>query len=144
MAVNHAVHGAAQAAPASGASGVLETVKHFFTSFDLKQWAEKIGGSSAEAIEAAVYFGLCFAIGFLFKKHFKVIFMCLAVSAFVVLGLDYLKMIMIDWPAIKASLGISAGMNFNAIVTGFFDWVKEHLLLFIASVVGFFVGYKLG
>lgn len=137
-----AVNSGAQAA--QGAAGVLETVKNFFTNFDLKQWAEKIGGSSAEAIEAAVYFGLCFAIGFLFKKHFKLVFVCLAVSAFVVLGLDYLGMIVIDWPAIKATLGISAGVDFNALVTRFFDWVKEHLLLFIASVVGFFVGYKLG
>ena len=139
MAVNHGVAPVAQ-----GASGMLETVKNFFTSFDLKQWAEKIGGSSAEAIEAAVYFGLCFAIGFLFKKHFKLVFACLVVSAFVVLGLDYLGMIMIDWAAIKGTLGISAGMNFNALVTSFFDWIKAHLLLFIASVVGFFVGYKLG
>ncbi|MBM3893151.1 hypothetical protein FJ365_01980 [Candidatus Dependentiae bacterium] len=129
---------------ASGASGMIDTVKQFFTNFDLKQWAEKIGGSSAEAIQAAVYFGLCFAIGFLFKKHFKHIFMCLVFSAFVVLGLDYLGMIMIDWPAIKAALGISAGVDLNILVTRFFDWVKEQLLLFIASVVGFFVGYKLG
>ncbi len=138
MAVNQAVPGA------QGASGMIATVKNFFTGFDLKQWAEKIGGSSAEAIEAAVYFGLCFAIGFLFKKYFKLIFVCLVVSAFVVLGLDYLKMIVIDWPAIKASLGISAGMDLNSMVTHFFDWIKAHLLLFIASIVGFFVGYKLG
>ncbi len=139
MAVNQS------AAPVpQGALGMIETVKQFFTNFDLKQWAEKIGGSSAEAIQAAVYFGLCFAIGFLFKKHFKLIFMCLVFSVFVVLGLDYLGMIIIDWPAIKATLGISAGVDLNILVTRFFDWVKEHLLLFIASVVGFFVGYKLG
>ncbi len=127
-----------------GVSSAFASGKKFFTDFDLKKWAEQIGGSSAEAIEAAVYFGLCFSIGFLVKKYFKVIFICLAISLFVILGLDYLKMLVIDWESIKSSLGISASMDLNAMITGFFDWIKAHLLLFISSVVGFFIGYKLG
>ncbi|NDD55643.1 hypothetical protein EBZ39_17555, partial [bacterium] len=118
--------------------------KKMLSDFDLKKWAEQIGGSSSEAIEAAVYFGLCFAIGFLFKKYFKLVFICLVISGFVVLGLEYLKLVAIDWQAIKATMGISAGMDLNAMVTAFFDWMKAHLLLFVSSVVGFLIGYKLG
>jgi uncharacterized membrane protein (Fun14 family) len=127
-----------------GIADALASGKKIFSDFDLKKWAEQIGGSSAEAIEAAVYFGLSLSIGFLVKKYFKVIFICLVISLFVVLGLDYLKLIAIDWPAIKNSLGISASTDLNALITSFFDWIKAHLLLFISSVVGFFIGYKLG
>ena len=31
-----------------------QKVKDFWTNFDLKQWSQKIGGTSAEAIQAAV------------------------------------------------------------------------------------------
>jgi hypothetical protein len=125
-------------------SNALETAKKFVAGIDLKKWAEQIGGSAAEAIEAAVYFSLCLGVGFLFRKYFKILFASLVVAGFFVLGLEYLKFITIDWMSIKATLGISAGMDASAMVQHFFDWIKAHLLLFIASVVGFLIGYKLG
>lgn len=125
-------------------SNALETGKKLFSGIDLKKWADQIGGSSAEAIEAAVYFSLCLASGFLFKKYFKMVFVCLIVSGFIILGMEYLKFLTIDWVSIKATFGISAGMDASAMATHFFDWIKAHLLLFISSVVGFLIGYKLG
>ncbi len=125
-------------------SNALETGKKFVAGIDLKKWAEQIGGSAAEAIEAAVYFSLCLGCGFLFKKYFKIVLACLVISSFFVLGLEYLKFLTIDWASIKATFGISSGMDASVMVTQLFDWIKAHLLLFIASVVGFLIGYKLG
>jgi hypothetical protein len=126
------------------ASSLMESVKKFWADLDIKKWAESIGGSSAEAIEAAIYFGLSFGIGFLFKKYFKIVFICLVVSLFIIKGMEYLKFLVIDWDSIKTALGFGGTSDLNSVINHWFDWVKEHLLLFIAAVVGFLVGYKLG
>lgn len=125
-------------------SSALESVKNFWQNLDLKKWAENIGGSSAEAIEAAIYFGFSFAVGFLFKKYFKFLFASLIVSLILIKVLEYNAFISIDWSAIKTALGVSGSADFNSVVNHFFDWIKNHLLLFIATSVGFLVGYKLG
>lgn len=131
-------------AVAEYANTAFESVKKFFNELDIKKWAENVGGSSAEAVEAAIYFGLCFAIGFLFKKYFKMLFVCIIISLFMIKALEYGKFLTIDWAAIKAVLGMSGTTDANVIINHWFDWIKGHLLLFISSVVGFLVGYKLG
>lgn len=130
-------------------SSAMENIKAFWTDFDLKTWAESVGGSSAQAIQAAVYFGLSFAIGFLFKKYFKFLFMTFLVSFFVIAFLHYNKLgVTIDFKAIKTMLGLGnsapAMSDINILASMFFDWVKSNVLLSVSSVVGFFVGYKLG
>lgn len=122
----------------------FESVKKFWQELDIKKWAEQIGGSSAEAVEAAIYFGLSFSVGFLFKKYFKIFFICLTVTFFMIKALEYGAFLTINWQAIKAFFGISGTTDFNTFLNHCFDWIKEHLLLFIASTVGFLVGYKLG
>ena len=121
-----------------------ESVKKLWSDFDIKKWSEQIGGSSAEAIEAALYFCLSFSVGFLFKKYFKFLFTCLIVSAFIIKLLEYNQFLVIDWTAIKVFFGITETFDFNMLINNFFAWIKTHLLLFIASTVGFLVGYKLG
>ena len=123
---------------------VVETGKKWWDSLDIKKWSEQIGGSSAEAVEAAIYFCLAFGIGFLLKKYFKLLIACTVVTIFVVLAMEYLKFIAIDWQALKAAAGITPGMSINMVITNFFDWIKAHILLFVASVVGVLIGYKLG
>ena len=38
------------------AVSIFEQIKKFFQDFDLKQWAQDVGGASGQAIEAAFYF----------------------------------------------------------------------------------------
>jgi len=126
------------------ANSFLDSAKKNWQELDLKKWANDIGGSSSEAVQAAVYFGLSLAIGYLFKKYFKFIFVCLLVSAFTIKALEFAQLLTIDWSAIKTMLGLSSSSDFNSTLNLFFVWIRKNLLLFIASVVGFLVGYKLG
>lgn len=119
----------------------FESVKKFWQDFDLKKWADSIGGASAEAIMAVVYFMLSFAAGFLCRKYFKYIFICCIFAFFTIKGLEFIKVITVDWRAIRYLTGMVTGGNF---FNTFFMWIKAHLLLFIAATVGFLVGYKLG
>lgn len=122
----------------------LESVKRFWNEFDLKQWSEQVGGSSAEAIQAVVYFALSFTCGFILKRYFKFLFSCFIVSCFMILLMEFAKFVIIDWVSIKAFFGLTEPVDFNLMVTSIIDWVKNHILISIASLVGFFVGYKLG
>lgn len=122
----------------------FENIKKLWNEFNLKTWTENIGGASAQAVEAAVYFCLSFAIGFFCKKYFKVIFLCIIFSFFVIKALEYGNFLTIDWAMIKTSMGITPTTDINTLINHGFDWIKTHLLLFITTVVGFLVGYKLG
>jgi hypothetical protein len=66
------------------------------------------------------------------------------VTFVVLVIMDYAKFITIDWVAIKAFLGMTEPTDFNLLINNAFAWIKEHLIIFIAAVVGFIVGYKLG
>ncbi len=123
---------------------VFENIKKLWNQFDVKKIAESIGGSSAEAVEAAIYFCLSFGTGFFFKKYFKIICICLVFSLISIKALEYAKFLTVDWVALKAFIGISSGDDFNVITNRCFDWIKDHLLLFISMAIGFLVGYKLG
>ncbi len=125
-------------------NSIVQKVKDFWNSLDLEQWSEKIGGTSGEAIQAAIYFGLSFAIGFLFKKYFKFCFLCLIITVVSIKALEYNGFITIDMEAIKTALGMAGEGNVNTLLNAGIEWIKGHLLVFVSSFVGFLVGYKLG
>lgn len=122
----------------------VQSIKDFWNQLNIKEWAEGIGGSSSDAIQAAVYFGSGFAIGFLFKKYFKFLFACLLISTILILILEYNKVLDIDWEALNVLIGFEPTADAGIILNFVFDWIKAHLLLSISSAVGFLIGYKLG
>jgi uncharacterized membrane protein (Fun14 family) len=124
----------------------LDTAKGFWNNFSLQKWAESIGGSSAEAVIAAVYFSVSFLLGFIFKKYFKILFVCVILTIISIKMLEYRDFLIIDWNAIETWLGWGKGepISLNVLFDTFFDWLKDHLLVAISSAIGFLVGYKLG
>ena len=125
-------------------TSLIENVKKFWTELDLKKWSESVGGSSSEAVQAAVYFSLSLAVGFLFKKYFRILFACLIITAFMLKACESANFITIDWIAIKTYFGVTPATDFTAVTNAWFAWIRSNLLIFVSSVVGFMVGYKLG
>ena len=125
-------------------SNGISWIKETWNGFNLQELSQKIGGTSAEAVQAAVYFGLSFSIGFLFKKYFKFLFGCLVVSVVLMKVMEYNDLLRIDWEGMRVFLGMEKGADFNILINNVFDWIKRNILLFVASTVGFLVGYKLG
>ncbi len=41
-------------------------------------------------------------------------------------------------------MGFDSAADFNAILNDIFSWIKDNFIIFISSVVGFLIGYKLG
>jgi len=127
-----------------GFSSVITTIKNAWNNLDLKQLSEKIGGNSSEAVQAALYFGIAFAAGFFFKKYFKFLFACLVVSLVLIKAFEYNNLLAIDWAGFKNFVGMTKGMGINAFISAQLAWIKAHVLLFVAAVVGFLIGYRLG
>ena len=125
-------------------TNTMGSLKNFWQNFDVKGFAQRIGGSSSEAIIATVYFALFFSIGILFKKYFRFFFGCLIVSIILIKVLEYNGLLYINWETIKLSTGVSSSQDFNALINEFLSWIKNNIFLFVASIIGFLIGYKLG
>ena len=119
-------------------------LKEFWASIDIKGWAEGIGGSSSEAVEAAIYFGSGFAIGFLFKKYFKFLLTTILIAIILIKIFEYNNVLVIDWEGVNTLFGFESTTDFSTIVNNAFAWIKANMIIFISSIVGFLVGYKLG
>ncbi len=137
---------AMEATPVS--SSFMDQIRTFWSSLDLKVISERIGGSSAQAVEAVIYFGISFFFGFLFKRFFRFIFISLVLTGLMVFALSYNNFISIDWVAMKAFIGFTPDVDFTTIVRLFgsqlIDWVRENVVVAVASAVGFLLGYILG
>ena len=61
-----------------------------------------------------------------------------------ILVLQYNKVLEIDWAALNVLLGFEPTADVGGVLNTTFDWIKLNLLIFVSSVVGFLIGYKLG
>lgn len=125
-------------------NSAFDMVKTYWQKVDLKKWSQDIGGSSAEAIHAALYFVLAFGLGFLLKKYFKYLISGAIIAVVAIKLLEYNKILTIDWSAVKAMTGVSSTADLNTFTNALIAWVKANIFLFGASVIGVLLGYRLG
>lgn len=123
------------------AEGYLETVKEWWQGIDF----DKIfGSSSTDAVQVAIFFVTSFAVGFLFKKYLKFIFMCLLMSFLLIKGLEYYKVLDIDWEQLNILLGFKPQTTFGELTNLAVEWIKVNVVVSVSAGVGFLIGYKLG
>ncbi len=129
-------------------TSTMDKVKSAWSEFDLDKWSNEIGGNPtvAQAIQAGIYFCISFIFGYLLKRHFKTIIISLLLSAIIIKGLEYYKLIEIDWNAIKDLLGISTEKTdfITPFINSAVEWIKNNIIISIASLVGFLLGSRLG
>jgi len=129
-------------------TSTMDKVKSAWNEFDLNKWSNDVGGSSpvAEAIQAGIYFCISFGIGYILKKHFKTIILSLLLSALIIKGMEYNKLLEIDWNAIKNIFGVSADKQdfITPMVNKGIEWIKANVIVSVASLIGFLLGCKLG
>jgi hypothetical protein len=125
--------------------GIVDQAKGFLGDFNLKN---VISGTDAASI--AVYFASFFVVGVLFKKYFKHILIYTLITVFILKSLEYYSILsdlrsLIDWKVLNEFLGVkTGGLNLSGSASVFIAWVRENLILFLASSLGFLFGYKVG
>ena len=120
-------------------------IRDAISKLGLEERLSKIGLTAAEVGQAAVFFGVGVASGFLSRKYFK-IFVVSSVVAFLVLKWLELKgLLVVDWAVLNKMLGIESGVEVQVqgLVSLLSEWAKVHVLLAGSLVVGFYVGFRL-
>jgi hypothetical protein len=71
-------------------------------------------------------------------------FVSLFLSVVIIKILEYNHFIDIDWQSIRACFVNEQATDINSSLNLVFEWIKNNLLFFVSSLVGFLIGYKLG
>ena len=129
---------------ATAFAGAGDWVKGQWEKINVEELSNSLGDSSSDAVQVAIYFVSGFAVGFLFKKYLKFVITCLVVAFLLIKGLEYYKVLDVDWQAFNTLLGFEPDATFGSMISTWLEWTKSHLLIVISSAVGFLIGYKLG
>jgi len=142
--VNNNAEKIADVAGKAASGGFMDTIKGYWDSFSLEQWSEKIAGDSAEVVQAAIFFTGAFLAGFFLKKYFRVLLIGAVFSVGLILLMENQGLLSVNWDACKVFVGLAPTANMNSIFNASLEWIKGNIILTVATVVGFLVGYKLG
>ena len=121
---------------------IIDSIKGWWKSLGIEQ--KILGDASYDAVQVSIFFVTFFAIGFLFKKYLRFIFMSLLITFLVIKGLEYYKLINVDWGSLKAMMGFDPAATLEMMYTKTSIWIRTNMVVFLSSFVGFVVGYKLG
>lgn len=125
-------------------NSTLASVTKFWHDLDIKTRIQDVAGSSSEMVDISLAFGIAFGIGFFFKRHFRFLFVLLLACFLIVKVAEYNAFMTVHWDLVNDALGFGPAFHFNALAGHAVEWIKQNLMLFVPSVLGFFIGYKLG
>lgn len=122
--------------------GWLETAKE---KLDVEGTMSRFNLTKERVFEIALYLGIGFISGFLFKKYGKY----LLIVVLTLVGLAILQQFgfvdfAIKWDRIQGLQQIPATTMDASIWTVYWDWIKTNIVVVISFVIGFLVGYKVG
>jgi uncharacterized membrane protein (Fun14 family) len=121
--------------------GLLENIKNF----DMNGVVESIKSYPFDWVEVGTCAGIGLLSGFLFKKYFRTFVMTVIFGVLVIVMLDRLNLIHIDWEHLQGVVGIQPTQEaFNNLFQAAYAWVKINVQAVVSFSVGFIVGYKVG
>ncbi len=134
---------APNATPKGAPTDLVGEVKEFLANLDLDNWFAKMGATPAGI--AAMCFAAGFAIGFLFKRYFKFLFATAIIAVAIIMFLHTKNMVVIDWVALSQYIGFDVEqISISTAINTTWDWIKHNALVFVSTLSGFMIGYKLG
>lgn len=117
-------------------------------SLSIKYWHDllktKLAGYPAYLPDIIIGFPLGFVIGFLFKTFGRFLIIGLIVTAAVLWLADYMNFITIHRSQVESLVGMQPFHSFQDLYNYMVTMVREHVAGFIALVIGFLLGCKLG
>lgn len=122
----------------------MTTVKTWWSNITSEEWLRSVGLETPELGQSAACLLAGFTTGFLLKKYLRLLVTGLVISLLMVKGLEWYKIVIIDWAVLNTTLGFEPTATIEIIATAWYAWLKAHTLISAATVVGFVVGYKLG
>jgi hypothetical protein len=120
--------------------GWFERLKN---SFQFDTIAQKLNLSKHKLLDMALFLGVGFLCGFLWKRYanyFIAILLCIA--ALIILNqLDVIN-VNINWAKIQECCGVEPARSDADIIGMIWDWSKSNILIIFSFVIGFCFGAK--
>ncbi len=112
-------------------------------SLQFDQLAEKLNISSHKLLDMALFFGIGFFIGFLWKRYANYVIASIFFIALLIL-LNQLEIITvtINWVKIQDCCGIRPVASDPDVISMLWQWAKENLLIIFSFIIGFCFGAK--
>jgi hypothetical protein len=112
-------------------------------SLQLNKLAEKLHFSKHKILDMALFFGMGFLIGFLWKRHANYGIACLVFIGVLIL-LTQLDLIHLDinWTKLQECCGVEPARADVDILSVIWDWSKNNFLLIFSFIIGFCFGAK--
>lgn len=128
------------------ASGMFSTAKESVRETS-NMIFEKFKDYKGNLLEVAVYAGIGFLIGFLFKKYIKyILLLILFVVSLVILEQFDILHTNINWAKMQELFNLKSTADaFNAqAAQSYLEWAKANFVVVFSASVGFLIGLKLG
>jgi len=119
--------------------GWLDAIKSKF-----QELSAQFDLSWSKATEYSVALGGGILVGFLVKRYGKQTITTLLVLAALLLGLNYLGFIAIEWDKVKDVVGFAPTGTLETIFQDYWQWALAHVVSVFLSIVGFLIGFKIG
>ena len=102
--------------------------------------------TTVQVIEMLTFLGGGVAAGFLIKRYFKHALIALILLVALLKGMEYfgITTVVFNWARMKELTGIGPNDTVSDILNMSFLWLKTHIPLAIAGVIGMLIGAKLG
>ena len=119
---------------------VLECIKNF----DVRGVMDHVKGLNFNLIEITTFFAVGILAGFLCKRYFKSALVWALMAVVIVVVLDYIGMIAIQWDTIQGVVGTSPAETFDRLFEQSVVWARDNVPTVISFIIGFAAGIKVG
>ncbi|HRN78059.1 MAG TPA: FUN14 domain-containing protein [Candidatus Dependentiae bacterium] len=133
---------AAMPVTSAGQTSFIDTIKNQFQGV-----MDKLKDSKSILIDVALYGGIGFLTGFLFRKYSTYIaFLVLFLVGLIVLQQMNVITIAINWIKVEELFGIQQGTTTinDTLLGSFWEWVKANFIIVVSYIVGFLFGLRVG
>lgn len=107
-------------------------------------WYNQLDLNSYKTVELASYFAVGLFVGFILKRHAKILFTCFIVLIVAFLFSTYFDLAFINWNKVRELTNISPNDTLGTLIENCINWVKLNIILVISALLGTLTGYKIG
>lgn len=122
----------------------MTNIKDGWNTMMSEEWLRSVGLENPEIGHSVVCFLAGFTSGFLLKKYLKLLLVGTIIALLMLKGFEWYRIITIDWATLNTTLGFQPTDTVEIMIAAWYGWLKAHMLISSAIVVGFLIGYKLG
>ncbi len=123
--------------PTTTAQGWFDTIKS-----KVEEFAGQFELSWAQLTQLGIALAGGITLGFLVKRYGRQTLFFIIFFTGLLLGLDYLEVITIQWVNVKNLIGLAPAENLESILQGYLQWAQKNIVAVITGFIGFLIGYK--